>query len=211
VEPFSAARDCGAGREQAQEIPMKSMLIPAVALLSGLGLATAACSSKDSTGGADATATDSSPMAAATPTAASSDHAAQFLTDAMKGDNSEVKVGQLAQDKGASQGVKDFGEMLAGDHGKHKDQVAQVAMALNVPTTDETKPEADAVYKKLQGLSGADFDKQFVSAMIDDHKEDIDKYQQEADSGDPAQVTDLAKQTLPTLKKHLQTAQSLQK
>jgi hypothetical protein len=36
-------------------------------------------------------------------------------------------------------------------------------------------------------------------------------FQQEADSGDPAQVTDFAKQTLPTLKKHLETAQSLQK
>ena len=36
-------------------------------------------------------------------------------------------------------------------------------------------------------------------------------FQKEADSGDPAQVTDFAKQTLPTLKKHLQTAQSLQK
>jgi len=118
---------------------------------------------------------------------------------------------KLAQDKGASQGVKDFGKMLADDHGKHKDQVAKVATAMNVPTTEETKPEADELYTKLQGLSGADFDKAFVAGMIDDHQKDIDKYQKEADSSDPAQVTDLAKQTLPTLKKHLQTAQSLKK
>lgn len=191
---------------------MKSMLIPAVALV----LATAACSGNDDNA-ADANAaannggaTDTAATPVATDTAAATP-AAAFLTDAMKGDNSEVKVGKLAQDKGASQGVKDFGKMLADDHGKHKDQVAQVAMALNVPSTDETKPEADALYGKLQGLSGADFDKAFIAGMIDDHQKDIDKYQQEADSGDPAPVTDLAKQTLPTLKKHLQTAQSLQK
>jgi len=191
---------------------MKSMLIPMLALVSGISLATAGCSKKDDTTTTDTatTATDTA-SPAATSTAAANDHASQFLTEAMKGDNSEVRVGKLAQDKGSSQGVKDFGKMLADDHGKHKDQVAQVAMALNVPATDETKAEADAVYGKLQGLSGAEFDKEFVSAMIDDHKKDIDAYQQEAGSGDAAQVTDLAKQTLPTLKKHLQTAQSLQK
>ena len=191
---------------------MKSMLIPMLALVSGISLATAGCSKKDDTTTTDTatTATDTA-SPAATSTAAANDHASQFLTEAMKGDNSEVRVGKLAQDKGSSQGVKDFGKMLADDHGKHKDQVAQVATALNVPATDETKAEADAVYGKLQGLSGAEFDKEFVSAMIDDHKKDIEAYQQEAGSGDATQVTDLAKQTLPTLKKHMQTAQSLQK
>lgn len=188
---------------------MNPQLIPLLALVSGISLATAACSKHDETSNADATATTDT---ATTPTAAvANDHASEFLTDAMKGDNSEVRAGKLAQHKGASQGVKDFGKMLADDHGKHKDQVAQVAMAMTVPSTDETKPEADAVYGKLQGLSGAEFDKAFVSAMIDDHKKDIDAYQKEADSGDASQVTDLAKQTLPTLKKHLETAQSLQK
>jgi predicted outer membrane protein len=47
--------------------------------------------------------------------------------------------------------------------------------------------------------------------MVKDHQNAIDMFQAEAASSDPAQVTDLAKQTLPTLKKHLQTAQSLQK
>jgi putative membrane protein len=191
---------------------MKSMLM-ATALASGIALATAACSNKDSA--ADTTATDTTANAAVTPAAAdtpvASSHAAQFLTEAMKGDNSEVKLGKLAQEKGESQGVKAFGKMLEDDHGKGKEQVEQVAKALNVATTDEITPEADAESAKLQGLSGDAFDKEFASYMVDDHKKDIDKFQQEAASSDPAQVTDLARQTLPTLKKHLQTAQSLQK
>ena len=196
---------------------MKPKLIPALAVACGLVLATAACNSgngdaNDNPGGVNPTATAADTGATEAPgTTASNDHAAMFLTDAMKGDNSEVRVGKLAQDKGSSPGVKDFGKMLAEDHGKAKDQVAEIAKAMNVPTTDETTPEADALYSKLQGLSGADFDKAFVAGMIDDHKKDIDKFQQEAGSTDPAQVTDLAKQTLPTLKKHLEKAQSLQK
>jgi putative membrane protein len=196
---------------------MKSMLVPALMLATTIGLATAGCSKNDTSSETDATATeapsmDTSATPAATDTAAvASSQAAQFLTDAMKGDNSEVKLGKLAQDMGSSQGVKDFGKMLENDHGKAKDQVAQVAKAMNVPTTDEMMPEADAEYTKLQGMSGAAFDKEFASYMVDDHKKDIDKFQKEANSSDPTQVTDLAKQTLPTLQKHLKTAQSLNK
>ncbi len=195
---------------------MKPMFIPMLALVSGIALATAACSKNDSTGGADATATDTATVdtaapPAATATAAANDHAAQFLTEAMKGDNSEMKLGKLAQDMGSSKGVKDFGKMLADDHGKAKDQVAKLATTMKVPVTDKAALEANTEYAKLQGLKGADFDKEFASYMVDDHTKDIDKFEQEASSSDPAPVTDLAKQALPTLKKHLQTAQSLQK
>ena len=44
--------------------------------------------------------------------------------------------------------------------------------------------------------------------MIDDHKKDIAKYEKQASSGDP-QTAALAKDTLPTLRKHLETAESL--
>lgn len=195
---------------------MKPMLIPMLVLVSGFALAAAACSKNDSTGRADATATDTASVdtaatPAATATTAANDHASQFLTEAMKGDNSEMKLGKLAQDMGSSKGVKDFGKMLADDHGKAKDQVAKLATTMNVPVTDEAAPEANTEYTKLQGLKGADFDKEFASYTVDDHKKDIGKFEQEASSSDPAPVTDLAEQTLPTLKKHLQTAQSLQK
>ena len=138
-------------------------------------------------------------------------HTTQFLTDAMKGDNSEVRVGKLAAEKGATQGVKDFGTMLVNDHGAHMDKVATLAKSMNVPVTQETKAEADEVYKRLQGLSGAEFDKAFVDAMVKDHKKDIASYQEEAKSSDPAPVTGLAEQTIPTLQKHLDTAEKLQK
>jgi putative membrane protein len=133
-----------------------------------------------------------------------------FVTDAMKGDNSEVALGNLAQQKGSSSGVKDLGKMLATDHGAHKQVVADLAQKANVPVTDDLKDEAKAEQKKLEGLSGAAFDKEFVRATVEDHKNDIAKYEQEAKSGD-AQTAAMAKTTLPTLKKHLQTAQALEK
>jgi putative membrane protein len=189
------------------------MLIPAVALM----LATTACSgNKDDATGADATATDTAAMdTTATPTAmdttAASSHAAQFLTDAIMDSNAEIKAGQAAQDMGSTQAVKDFGKMLVDDHTKAKEQASALAMSMNVPVPEGTPPGADDKLKMATGMKGSGFDKDFLAMMVEDHQKAIDKFQMEADSSDPAQVTDLAKQTLPTLKKHLQTAQSLQK
>jgi putative membrane protein len=197
-----------------------------LAVASGLALATAACGKRDNAsndpGEANATATattvatdTSAPAttdtAAATGATAASSHAAQFLTNAIEADNAEIKAGQAAQDMGSTQAVKDYGKMLVNDHTKAKDQASQVAMALNVPVPTGTPPDADAELKMATSMSGAGFDKDFLAAMIKDHQNAIDMFQQEAGSSDPAQVTDLAKQTLPTLKKHLQKAQSLQK
>jgi putative membrane protein len=190
------------------------MLIPALALAGGLALATAACSKNDNAGDTSATdtaAVDTTATPAATGAPAASDHASQFLTDVIQDNNAEIKFGQAAQDMGSTQGVRDFGKMLVDDHTKANQQATQLAQSMNVAVPSGVKPDAMSEYNMATGMKGADFDKDFVADMVKDHQKAIDKFQQEADSGDPAQVTDFAKQTLPTLKKHLQTAQSLQK
>ena len=194
---------------------MKLKSVPMLALVSSLALATSACGKNDNYG-AGATATDTAAATdtgapAATDTGAASSHATQFLTDVIQTNNAEIKFGKAAQDMGSTQGVKDFGKMLEDDHTKANDQAKELAKALNVPVPDGTTPEADSELKMATGMSGAGFDKDFLADMVKGHQQAIDKFQQEAGSSDPAQVTDFAKQTLPTLKKHLQTAQSLQK
>jgi putative membrane protein len=131
-----------------------------------------------------------------------------FLTDAMKGDNGEVAIGNLAAEKASSSAAKDFGRLLATDHGSHKQKLAALASSAGLPTTDESTDEAKANLDKLKGLSGAAFDKEFAKMMVEDHQKDIAKYEKQASSGDP-QTAALAKETLPVLRKHLKTAQGL--
>ena len=190
------------------------MKYAAISLAAVVVAGLAACSQPAATDTAttDAMATDTAMAtdAAIAPVAADA-HAAQFLTDAMKGDNSEVMLGKLAARQGSSQGVKDLGQMLVDDHGAHKTKVADMAGTMNVAVTDAVKPEAEAQYTKLQAMSGAAFDKAFVDGAVEDHKKDIAAYQTEAASSDPATVTAFAKETIPTLQKHLDKALSLQK
>ena len=160
----------------------------------------------DQTVGTDNMAIDNGAATMANTSATNVD--ASFVKDALEGDNGEVAIGNLAATKASSQAAKDFGKMLATDHGAHKQKVAALASSAGVTVSDEPSPEGKANLKKLQGLSGAAFDKAFKQAMIDDHQKDIAKYEKQASSGDP-QTSALAKDTLPTLRKHLETAQSL--
>ena len=131
-----------------------------------------------------------------------------FVTDAIKGDNGEVAIGQLAQSKGQSRAVKDFGKLLVSDHGAHKQELVSLAQTAGVPVTEEPTDEGKANLEKLKGLRGTEFDKQFKTMMVEDHTKDIAKYESQASTGD-AQTATLAQKTLPTLRKHLDAAKAL--
>jgi len=135
--------------------------------------------------------------------------ASEFLSDAMKGDNSEISLGQLAQSRGNSAGVRDFGATLVRDHTAAKMAVSNVASAMGGPApTDEMMPEAAAEKTKLNAMSGPSFDREFARYMVNDHRKDIAEFEAQAKSSDKTGA--LAAQQLPTLKKHLSMARSLE-
>ena len=139
-------------------------------------------------------------------TAPAPDH---FIKEAIQGNLAEVKVGGLAQEKGASEGVKDFGATLAKDHATANDKAKEAAQNLGVSPPSEPSAKQKTMYQELEAMSGQKFDQHFVRDMVKDHKEDIAKYQKEAEGSGPA--ADYAKAILPDLRKHLKTAEQLEK
>ena len=131
-----------------------------------------------------------------------------FLKKALEGDNSEVALGQMAEQHGASPAARDFGRMLHMDHAAAKTKVLPVARGHGVPDTAEMAPEARAEAKKLARLSGRAFDREFGRYMVDDHRKDIADFEKEVRRGDRTTAA-LARETLPDLRKHLMTAQRL--
>jgi len=131
-----------------------------------------------------------------------------FIKDAIEGNLAEVQMGKLAQDKGQSDGVKSFGQMLVTDHSDANQKATAIANQIGVTPPTEPNAKQKAMYDKMSKLSGDAFDRAFAKAMVQDHKQDIGKFQQEAKKqNDP--VAEFASQTLPTLQKHLQAAESL--
>lgn len=130
-----------------------------------------------------------------------------FMNDAVQGDLSEINMGKLAQQKGQSQGVKQFGQMLEQDHSQNLQKAKQTAEQLGLTTPSEPNNKQTTMYDHLSQMSGAQFDSEFAQDMVNDHKQDLGKFQKEAKSKGP--LGDFAQQTIPTLQKHLQTAESL--
>lgn len=131
-----------------------------------------------------------------------------FIKKAIEGNLSEVAVGQLAQQKGSSDGVKNLGRQLETDHSSANQQAISLANSMSVTPPSEPGKQQKATYQKLSKLSGEAFDREFIKEAVADHKKDIAEYQQEAKrQNDPA--AGYASQTLPALQNHLQMAQSL--
>lgn len=132
----------------------------------------------------------------------------KFLDEAVEGDLSEVNEGKLAQQNGSSEDVKQFGQMLEQDHGQHLQKSQQMAQQMGVTPPTSPNAKEKKMYDRLSKQHGAKFDKDFAKAMVKDHKQDIAKYEREAKGKGP--LASFAQQTIPTLRKHLQTAQSIE-
>ena len=147
-------------------------------------------------------------LAAAAPVA--DKNAEKFLQHVIEGNLAEIQLGKLAQEKSMDDGIRAFGDMLATDHSAGNEKAMQVASSLGVNAPTEPNKTQKATYDKLSKLSGSAFDRQFAKMMVDDHKKDIREFEKESKSSN-AQVAQFAKDTLPTLREHLEAAQSLAK
>jgi putative membrane protein len=145
-------------------------------------------------------------MMAAALWAASAD--AKFIKEAGEGGMAEVKLGELAQQKGSSQEVKDFGALMVKDHSKANDELKEIASKGGVTLSSDLNAKDKSLYDKLDKLSGADFDRAYMNAMVKDHETDIAAFSKEADGGKDQAVKDFASKTLPTLREHLTHAKS---
>jgi putative membrane protein len=105
-----------------------------------------------------------------------------FLRKAAEGGIAEVKLGQLAVQKGGSDEVKAFGQKMVDDHTKLSNQMAQVADTMGVMLPKSMNKEDQAEYDKLAKLTGNDFDIEYLSFMVKDHHQDLRAFRIEAAS-----------------------------
>ena len=175
----------------------------------GLALsATAAIASAQGTATTGSTNTGASTMSSSASggSIAAADKA--FATKAAIGGLAEVQMGQLAQQKGSSDQVKQFGSRMVDDHTKANDELKQIASSKGIALPTDLDAKHKSKMDKMQKLSGAQFDKAYMDDMVADHKEDVADFRKEANSGKDSDIKAFAAKTLPTLQDHLKMAQS---
>src|SRR5689334_14203461 len=99
--------------------------------------------------------------AALVPLAARADSPREFLYNALKGDNSEIMLGNLAADRARDPAVRDYGRKLADDHSQARREVLDVGRRFGIRPTREVAPEARDARDRLAELRGREFDREF--------------------------------------------------
>ncbi len=131
-----------------------------------------------------------------------------FATKAAQGGMAEVQMGQLAVQKATDPDVKAFGQHMVDDHSKANDQFKQIVSKKGVTLPASVDSKDQATYDRLSKLDGAAFDRAYMADMVKDHRADISEFEHEASQGSDADIKDFASKTLPTLKHHLEMAET---
>lgn len=132
-----------------------------------------------------------------------------FIKEVASGTKLEIQLGKYAQDNAGSQRVKSFAAMMVRDHTKASEELKSIAQRKNFTIPDALEREHNDLLSDLQEKRGAEFDKEYISKMVDDHQEDVDNFKKYAEDGDDPDLKSFAAKMLPTLLAHQDSAKNI--
>jgi putative membrane protein len=120
------------------------------------------------------------PAGGAVGTAGSEDHNVSngdkdFVKDVASDGVAEVELGRMALDRAVNPDVKKFAQMMIDDHTKANAELTSIATQYNIPVPSAPDDKHNDLRDKLAKYQGADFDREYINAMVDDHQDAVDK------------------------------------
>lgn len=103
----------------------------------------------------------------------------QFIRSAVQTGLADVKLATLATQKGGSD-VKDLAQKLADDHAAMDKDLDAVADQMGVMLPKKMTKDDQAEYEKLNGLSGKDFDTEYLTYIAKAHWQTVHSFYMEA-------------------------------
>lgn len=158
-----------------------------------------------------------------------------FVSDQLADGMAEIELAKVAKDHAASADVKQFAQMMIDDHTKAGDQLKQIATSNSIPVDTNIDNKHKDLMDKLSKLNGADFDKEYMSAMVDDHQDAVSDLRsrvnenrsatdrltgknpesaaavkpEQSDNRVTMSINEWAANTLPTVERHLDRAKEI--
>lgn len=121
----------------------------------------------------------------------------KFMKEATMGGMLEVELGRVAMQNGTSEQVRQFGKQMVDDHGKGNEDLKFLADLEGVKLPSQLDPKHARELQRMQQLKAADFDREYLKMMLEDHKKYIKAFNDEGQRGDDPEVKGFALRTLP--------------
>lgn len=129
-----------------------------------------------------------------------------FIRQAASSNLMETRLGQIASNRATNAAVKQFAQRMVTDHVNLQNQLTATATASGNTFTPSMDSWHEREANRVERLSGADFDRAYMSLMIQAHQDDVNQFQSQSRSARSAQVRNLAAGSLPVLQQHLSLA-----
>ncbi|MFI7643334.1 DUF4142 domain-containing protein [Nonomuraea sp. NPDC049400] len=126
-----------------------------------------------------------------------------FLRKAHQSNLAEIQAGQAAQDRGASETVRDLGAKLVSDHTKLDRDVQRVAEQAELELPKRPSAEQRRELEQVTARSGKAFDRAWLAAQIAGHRQSLANGAEELWDGSSSEVKKLASDAKPIIQMHL--------
>lgn len=133
----------------------------------------------------------------------------QFLVDAAATDLMEIKIGELAEQKGLHPEVKKFAKMLVDEHNRSANEVKALADSKGITVPAVITADGMDEFNRLNEKTGTEFDKKFAEMMVDGHQKAINQARKASEDAIDDEVRNWATGKIVTLTGHLEHAKTL--
>jgi putative membrane protein len=144
-----------------------------------------------------------------------------FVRDVTTANTAEIELGKMASEKGQSAQVKEFGQMMVHDHTMAGNELKEAIAPYHIETVAQMDEKHRDLAERLRTKQGMDFDREYMTAMVDGHEDVKDMLEGRAkesnkEAGKPnnqppaeTAVNNWASKTLPAVDHHLEMAKQI--
>jgi putative membrane protein len=121
----------------------------------------------------------------------------------------EVNLSELAVRVSRNPAVTQFARQMIADHMRASREMTQMANQRSIKLPGEMDDEHRKCFDKLKKLSGAEFDREYMEAMVKDHEKAVKAFENESKEGKDNAMKQWATRLTPIMKRHLETARKV--
>jgi putative membrane protein len=132
----------------------------------------------------------------------------------------EVELGKLASERAIDPDVKAFAQMMVRDHSRADDELGKIAKSLDIQMPTQLDPMHRELVDRLSKLKGAEFDREYMSAMVKGHEDVAGLLRSYTSATRPIGTSGRARgeqalmewamKTMPVVERHFERARQIQ-
>jgi putative membrane protein len=133
----------------------------------------------------------------------------EFIREASADNSMEIRLGHMAERRATKADVKEFGQRMITDHAKLESQLKDLASSGGITLERDFGPKHEQKVDALEKVSAKQFDRAYMTSMVQNHAEDVNYFQTQGREVHSAKLRELNADALKVLQQHLSMAKRI--